>query len=394
MEQSKIPHISQDIIFEVFARLPIDSLCRLIVFNDRHREFPQDILFDIFSRLPIESLYNLFFNDRYKKFHSFIKDHLFHSFHPSRINKNDPDLLIFCRRNKFYVVHNKHLLTSFTVTDNSPDFERNDIKVVGSSNGLFCFSFVSNLDCFYICNPLTKETVKIPESPCLDLETITTGFCYDACKDKYKVVRLWWFLDAYGRRNTGVGIYNLGSHQWRRLRDIERYIECSADTTPLFLNDALHWEMDDFIGVLDIKTEIFRRMKWPRLKEGSTSRTRRLGSVQGCLSVIDDMDYCTVVWSLKTYGVGTWTEECVIEKEISSSLYPKAGRTFKTLKDGIILFQYLKKKCLFDLVKMESKRVVVKEVDFGEKEFDVFAHAGSFVSPKSIEGESSEVEIK
>ncbi|XP_026401668.1 F-box protein At5g65850-like [Papaver somniferum] len=96
-------------------------------------------------------------------------------------------------------------------------------SVVGSCNGLVCLNGChdnegKNYEPVYICNPITRECVFLPEFERTHDrgERLLTGFGYDSETNEYKVVRLYKLLKEPNFLHAEV--YTLGSGKgWRKI---------------------------------------------------------------------------------------------------------------------------------------------------------------------------------
>jgi len=83
---------------------------------------------------------------------------------------------------------------------------RNCMKVIGSSNGLFCLT--RDFDSYFLCNLCIPKAISIPH-PNINLWGLATqhhGFGYCPKTDDYKVVRV---VDVEGTTHSLVDIYTL-----------------------------------------------------------------------------------------------------------------------------------------------------------------------------------------
>ncbi|XP_026437171.1 F-box protein At3g07870-like [Papaver somniferum] len=125
--------------------------------------------------------------------------------------------------------------------------------MVGSCNGLICFGKKTEDALgevpFIICNPLTGESVFLPEynyyempldilRPRLPFGCLAGGLGYCSLTDKYKVIMIYYHAEE---QKGHVLVYTIGG-EWRYIGFMERYrgyafCYCSG----IYANGALYW---------------------------------------------------------------------------------------------------------------------------------------------------------
>ncbi|PIA57172.1 hypothetical protein AQUCO_00600125v1 [Aquilegia coerulea] len=292
---------------------------------------------------------------------------------------------------------------------NLDDFSSKFIKVIASSNGLMCLVLSPWNYMFYICNPVTREVLKLPEPPGLDscfntnkleyMYPTSSGFAFHAPTMEYKVVRTWYFkaIDT-GLIYTGIEIYTIGSGElWRRI-DKQDIISTSTlrrlPTSQVFLNGALHWELEDLtkpqfkhsIGVVHIGDEKFTSLEIPPVDVGVKFRT--LISLRQCLCLTDDFKDHMILWIMKSYGVArSWTRLYFIRKARLGPLQTLPFIGVKTLKNGSILLSGGGYHGYYDFDKHEFKQIFI---DSPPERLDIVVHIASLISPATIAGKGEE----
>ncbi|KAK4483844.1 hypothetical protein RD792_011051 [Penstemon davidsonii] len=232
-----------------------------------------------------------------------------------------------------------------------------------SVNGLICFhEYINELDAFYICNPITREYITLPQpnGNTMYPNIVTYGLGVSSVTSQYKVVRIFheplYSIERESNlRNLKVEciVYTLGTGSWRSIEPGESYEYGTRTFVGAFLNGNLHWwEFDSFGGLL--------------------------------LCFCDfSSDEEIVIWIMKEYGVeDSWTKEVVIDKypDLDSITY-EAVYVLKVFKDGDILMLW-EDTCLFYYCEKtkSAKKVDLFERDQYDYYINALLHTSSFVS--------------
>ncbi|XP_026403404.1 F-box protein At3g07870-like [Papaver somniferum] len=138
----------------------------------------------------------------------------------------------------------------------------------GSSNGLVCLNGVLdnewvNYEPLYICNPITREFVFLPEfERTYDRhERLVTGFGYVSKTNEYKVVRMYNLRKE--PNSVHVEVYTLGSGKgWRNIgKKFNKELKMFTSIRGLLLNGSLYYELSDGnIPVFDLASETFSEL--------------------------------------------------------------------------------------------------------------------------------------
>ncbi|XP_026377749.1 F-box protein At3g07870-like [Papaver somniferum] len=124
--------------------------------------------------------------------------------------------------------------------------------MVGSCNGLVCFGKYNlhALDPFLICNPLTGESVFLPEfnypEVPRDISSVTmfaygriaSGFGYCPSNNHYKVVAIYYLQEEHKGHAL---VYTVGG-EWRYIGFIDRYKRCTFSfSSGIYANGEIYW---------------------------------------------------------------------------------------------------------------------------------------------------------
>lgn len=348
----------------------------------RLESLPGDILSDIFSRLPISSIARLMFVCR--SWRSILTEHGRVSSSSSSPTK--PCLLLHCDfpiRNGLHFLdlseEEKRIKTKkFTLrfASSMPEFD-----VVGSCNGLLCLSDSLYNDSLYLYNPFTTNSLELPEcSNKYHDQELVFGFGFHERTKEYKVLKIVYFRGTSSSSNNGiyrgrgriqykqseVQILTLSSRKdqslsWRSLGKAPyKFLKRSSEA---LVNGRLHFVTrprrhvpDRKFVSFDLEDEEFREI--PKPDCGGLNRTNhRLVNLKGCLCAVVYGNYGKLdIWVMKSYGVKeSWGKEYSIGAYLPKGLKQnldrpmwiwknaekgKVVRVLCVLENGEILLEY------------------------------------------------------
>ncbi|KAI4323793.1 hypothetical protein L6164_023371 [Bauhinia variegata] len=243
-------------IFEVLS-MP-DESCSIYI--------PEDIMVDIFSRLPVKSLirFQSLSKDYAKLFKTttFISEHL-HCSH------NNPSLLCITPRKpwKPYFIRSHETKEEIKKADR-PMSSLSTGSVIGCCNGLICMYHSRNwsLEALSIWNPATKEFRRIEVPSFISWWACGgEGFGFSAILNDYKIVMHY--------RNEEQAVYSLSTDTWRGTR-VENFLSIYnfGGNPALSANGALFWAGFEKVTSykrchclisFDIDKEVFSKIKLP-----------------------------------------------------------------------------------------------------------------------------------
>ena len=205
--------------------------------------------------------------------------------------------------------------------------------IVGSSNGLLCFT-----DCFFpisyvIWNPSIFKAIDVPpisrKSRSFSYRPASHGFGYDPVTEDYKLVRV--LFCNYGR-SPKVEMYTIRTGKWRNIDTTWKLFPSKSvyvigkEGISIVVNRAFHWMVKtktgkgkensrNIIVVFDIGTEEFAEFTVPKSLEGEEQLINMsLAVVDGLLALVPCNLYaqeeeCYSVWVMREYGVAeSWTK--------------------------------------------------------------------------------------
>ncbi|XP_026395988.1 F-box protein At3g07870-like [Papaver somniferum] len=248
---------------------------------------PTDILVELLSRVPVESILEC--KLVCKRFGTLTRGSEFTKMHLRRqLQVEEPCLFFACRismsGNRTLLFNGGQVSDRISVDEKyiyNQNLKRvyhprmhNNVSynhLVGSCNGLVCAfqHHHSVIDPIYICNPLTREYVYLPQLVEPDLGRvkggevymygrIACGFGYVKSTDEYKVVRIRYKNNGFADGN--VEVYTLGSGRgWRALGTVLYGLEKSGT----YANDAIYWISYDKVVAFDLANEEFRFLPVP-----------------------------------------------------------------------------------------------------------------------------------
>ncbi|XP_004298221.1 PREDICTED: uncharacterized protein LOC101305660 [Fragaria vesca subsp. vesca] len=270
---------------------------------------------------------------------------------------------------RYYLLDFNDASTPNGVTALQTRFLNSSDGFVGSCNGFLClYNKERNRLGFFISNPITGESLALPKAmkpndpppiycgPSADAITHENlafldsfrpksveelvfqscsafGFGFSPISDVYKVVV---FTKStlfevksprefrLSRGPEKVTVLTVGSGSWRHIED--SVMGEFDHQSGIFLNGYLHWigrttlVGSRFIYAFCIESESFKELPLPPWTVDSNKTRCNLGVLNGCLSIIVDLDCNVNVWVMKDYGVKeSWAKELDIRVEYGAA---------------------------------------------------------------------------
>ncbi|XP_026389185.1 F-box protein At3g07870-like [Papaver somniferum] len=318
---------------------------------DLFNSLPEEITLDIISRLPTEDVLeckSVCTNwRRIVLLPLFCKMHLDHLNHPAADSgKLGFIAMTYIPRSNGIVDRNSSFnLHYFEFNENHESIERitrvnykppfgYGTRFVGLCNGLICLDKFHSPGKTYICNPITREYIMLPEINTVGMgvwksefgyryDLITGEFCmlprikitkmdfgYVSSTNKYKVVAVMSFEET---EFMEVCVYTLGSgNGWRNIGKfnfgtIEHWGE------GVFVNGSFYWMDVRKIVTFDLAEEKFSDLTPPPLPSKYGDCYYHISVLDGCLSSviygkINEAEYWDV-WLLKNKDDNHWMKE-------------------------------------------------------------------------------------
>lgn len=325
-------------------------------------DLPSYLVADILSRLPVRTI--LHCKCVCKAWNYLLSEHYFVNLHLSRSPaglvihqrgfRSEPDCLKFGQledKPDHHDIHHAPLMRF------EPKFGVHDtpqLWLSGSVDGLVCLWHYDGGDATYICNPVTREYILLPDHNYIrkSYAIVIYGFGSVASTKKYKVVRFYQgnFPSEEGLYKSECEVYTLGTGAWRSLGHVPFVL--GGRQTGVFVNGNLHWlaydqdniNSHELVCTFDMEKESFQlTASAPEPPIGYLEYLiRSLGLLRGCLCVCDNTSKSEfVIWLMKDYRLAkkSWTKEVVIRENPARPLYEMV-HILTVFKDGAILMLF------------------------------------------------------
>ncbi|KAK6781675.1 hypothetical protein RDI58_019471 [Solanum bulbocastanum] len=335
-----------------------------------------DVIFEILLRLPVKSL--LRFRSVSKSWYCYISSRDFIQMHrrqpihekPLRVSDSGPRRIPTI---SFFSLDPK--ITTVVVddeidelgdfdSDSDPDpsvvvvdlpfpcSHDDDVRIVGSCNGLLCVHF-NRRSSIILWNPATRK-YKLLESPdCASFYSapffpcIMLGFVPQT--NDYKVIKL-----PSSSKNPKVWVYALNSDSWEEIEAPILHDLLPKGGSAVILNHCLYWlsysndddiELDDIeldiITCFDLYNQVFTRIELPILNTVSNLTIQKLVILKGCLSMIT---YSGNGITLNNYEVWVMSEQQGAAefwtKQFAFSSFSNLARPVGSWRKGELLLGY------------------------------------------------------
>lgn len=229
-----------------------------------------------------------------------------------------------------------------------------DAKIVGSCNGLLCFLGVcSNCYCrqriFHICNPILGQHDIVTEPsnkrcPTYGKMKDVYGFGFSSSTNQYKILRISTVVDPphpiYKKRSEAE-VYIVGTKTWKSIGYLP--YPSNQEFLGAIVKVAFHWlfynEMKDFTYIYAFNERDYQISFPPNIGNGKVNMS--VGVLKNCLCLFDNSDPSHLgIWSMKEYGVGeSWALKCILTTSIPATLDSSALHPVAILKDDEIFMR-------------------------------------------------------
>ncbi|OWM65212.1 F-box protein At5g49610-like [Punica granatum] len=271
-------------------------------------DFPPEVLSAIFCKLPIESI--LTCKCVCKPWNGLIEDRQFARQHLLGESERATQLLVQPywpdQDDDDEVDHHLCLVdVDGRLSRRIPvdDFNVKRVDLMGTCHGLVAVASTMFLDLVLVCNPVNRETVRLP---ILWSKVVPynhrVGLGYDSSIQKYKVLRTYAEGSVRSFESATVGTNEL----WRKIETPYEDLGTSRVSRPVFWNGAIHWKVKPrnrpleapWILAYDIINETFQRIHLPQIMKFE------LVVVRGSLIVIEHQKEKMRVYEVKGERVG------------------------------------------------------------------------------------------
>ncbi|KAF8394096.1 hypothetical protein HHK36_020301 [Tetracentron sinense] len=352
--KEEIPYLSEEIIHNILAELPFDSLLN--------------------SRLVCKLWSNIISNP-------------FVTY--SSLLQSEPGLIIQQKK----MSKEAHFKTYFmAMQDEQITVREFSIPCIGniyySCNGLVLLE--GKQDNLCIANFVTKQQVTLPCHTLLDVFSISLGFAFVPSRGEYKVVHL--YENDDGEQYLRFEILTLGSDKWRHV-DLPPFalrFHLGMGDIPISVKGFLHWysspldSMDSILS-MDVCDEKIYNTSLP-----SCSGQVELLNIGGFLSLLskDFLKLTLSIWVLKDSYKGIWVNQLQIDLGGMLRLYTLRTVGFLSLKNGkvIILRRHCNKsESCYYAYDIEHHRMWQVAINIKNERRYAMTHVNSLISWETIQ---------
>ncbi|EYU32646.1 hypothetical protein MIMGU_mgv1a020901mg [Erythranthe guttata] len=205
------------------------------------------------------------------------------------------------------------VLDSHRMKESGYDIQIDDVRILGSCNGLILIS-VNYSRKLFLWNPFTRKMRNIPHaasftrSEFLSVQPFTYSLGYDEYADDYKIVCI---ISDYAKP-CQTHIYSSKNNTWKKIESFDKGV--LLDDTGKFVNGKLHWLAAKDDGVREIFSLDLRKEKYEVVArpENYSKRVRpflrELGGYLSLISLSSSVDDISV-WVMMKYGMReSWTK--------------------------------------------------------------------------------------
>lgn len=231
------------------------------------------------------------------------------------------------------------------------------VQTLASCNGLILLSgYVTDQSCYYVVNPLTKDSITIPQ-PCIQEHVIRVGLASNDY-NQFKIV----LLEAKSSQlMDGNGlefhIFSSDTSEWSKVNHfvdltfppLPEFEFKELSTQPLYSNGSIHWEIDGNLLVYHVEEDNCELIELPNFSKDwawqSTMMYRRCfcessGCVYYCYTDFDGFH----VWELlkEDYDLGPFSDsETFRWKLVHTVMHESFASTHHEFRDTLFEWEPL-----------------------------------------------------
>ncbi|KAL5769263.1 hypothetical protein ACOSQ2_016046 [Xanthoceras sorbifolium] len=367
-------------------------------FDVLSENLPGDIIFDIFIRLPVKSLcrFKCVSKSMYSMLHSsnFIKKHI------NRAMQKDLSMIL---RTEFrlYAAAEEEDEKRSKVRKLQVPFASSleKIEILGSCNGLLCISDQQRNEDIFIYNPSTGVHRKLPV-PEFDIPTIEstclTSLGFGFHQNDYKLLRSVYLYDKPFQNMDSyeceARIYSFSTNNWRKIGKIPFHI--SSRAAIMFHNNFVWKASKGFVrGMLvpvvafDLDKEEFWEVPRPEIANPEEGQIE-VGVFEGRFSIYHMWKSDRVeIWTMEEFGVKhSWRKLFVIRPKLAMDEGFVYLKPLLMMRNGKILIEM----CEGHLILYDpgTKTAINFKIQGAPIWFQVTSFVSSLVSPFTTRAEN------
>ncbi|KAL3532591.1 hypothetical protein ACH5RR_006112 [Cinchona calisaya] len=316
-------------------------------------EIPEDLIIEIFLRLPAKSLIRLRCLSKF--WLSIIASSKFIRMHSYQTLKtgctSSSDIFIGSSRSNCSIVDLNDSDSDYTTAKKINIIEKCAVNIVGCCRGIICFVvFNHRRDALNLImwNPSTREHWEV--EVLIETDSYSHNvqywayryydhwiFGYDHVNDDFKLVRISTDINT-------IKVYgSLRNRYWKMMNKVDNVFPCSCDDDKSYVfvdgTNSIHWTLpradgekdnNNIIVAFNFETHSFSSVPLPAAdhnREGDGWRITALGSLKCCLifSEYCGYDQTVDVWMMRDYGIKeSWIKLAILTQVRNKMLIPIA----------------------------------------------------------------------
>ncbi|GLT71606.1 hypothetical protein SLA2020_436110 [Shorea laevis] len=286
---------------------------------------PEDLIVDIFAKLPVKSLIR--FTCLSKSCYQAISDPQFFRLHLRHSNQSNKQFLLQVSDSPLNLqslsfCHHQLLREPATLEQQIPLPSHLRWKMVGSCNGVLCLTASPQPVHYLVILNLTIKKLKRVLFPNLEysLNHTEIGFGFDSCTSDFKIVIIFQEIDS--KRWRQVQVYSLRQNSWKVLSNVPNFLY-KLYVPQVVVNGAFYWVVKPGNSVcysiltFDFTDETFKEIKMPDCFYEDLAyfyQFDSLGEVKGKLSLLhfdvnSSADVSLEMWMMEDSG---WVRQFVV----------------------------------------------------------------------------------